>query len=197
MKLLFVNACIRGDKSRTLRLCKKYIDEFIEKNNEQQWEIEEINLDKEDIKPIDSEILAERDALLAKKEFDNPMFKWANQIIEADYIVIGAPYWEFTFPAKLRIYIERCSVTGLTYVYGEDGIPKGKAKAKELAYITTSGGKIGSFNCGYDFIKAICMLFGIEKTSFFSAECLDIIGNDVEQILTEAESKISQTISKS
>lgn len=197
MKLLFVNACIRGDKSRTLRLCKKYIDEFIEKNNEQQWEIEEINLDEENINPLDSKLLAERDAMLAKKAFDDPVFKWANQIIEADYIVIGAPYWEFTFPAKLRIYIERCSVTGLTYVYGEDGIPKGKAKAKELVYITTSGGNIGSYNCGYEFMKAICALFGIEKTSFISAEGLDIVGNDVEQILTEAERKISQIISKS
>lgn len=197
MKLLFVNACIRGDKSRTLRLCKKYIDEFIEKNNEQQWEIEEINLDEENINPLDSELLAERDAMLAKKAFDDPVFKWANQIIEADYIVVGAPYWEFTFPAKLRIYIERCSVTGLTYVYGEDGIPKGKAKAKELVYITTSGGNIGSYNCGYDFMKAICALFGIEKTSFISAEGLDIIGNDVEKILAETERKISQIISKS
>lgn len=197
MKLLFVNACIRGDKSRTLRLCKKYIDEFIEKNNEQQWEIEEINLDEENINPLDSKLLAERDAMLAKKAFDDPVFKWANQIIEADYIVIGAPYWEFTFPAKLRIYIERCSVTGLTYVYGEDGIPKGKAKAKELVYITTSGGNIGSYNCGYNFMKAICALFGIEKTSIVSAEGLDIVGNDVEQILTEAERKISQIISKS
>lgn len=197
MKLLFVNACIRGDKSRTLRLCKKYIDEFIEKNNEQQWEIEEINLDEENINPLDSKLLAKRDAMLAKRAFDDPVFKWANQIIEADYIVIGAPYWEFTFPAKLRIYIERCSVTGLTYVYGEDGIPKGKAKAKELVYITTSGGNIGSYNCGYDFMKAICALFGIEKTSFISAEGLDIVGNDVEQILTEAERKISQIISKS
>lgn len=197
MKLLFVNACIRGDKSRTLRLCKKYIDEFIEKNNEQQWEIEEINLDEENINPLDSKLLAKRDAMLAKKAFDDPMFKWANQIIEADYIVVGAPYWEFTFPAKLRIYIERCSVTGLTYVYGEDGIPKGKAKAKELVYITTSGGNIGSYNCGYEFMKAICALFGIEKTSFISAEGLDIVGNDVEQILTETERKISQIISKS
>lgn len=197
MKLLFVNACIRGDKSRTLRLCKKYIDEFIEKNNEQQWEIEEINLDEENINPLDSKLLAKRDAMLAKKAFDDPVFKWANQIIEADYIVVGAPYWEFTFPAKLRIYIERCSVTGLTYVYGEDGIPKGKAKAKELVYITTSGGNIGSYNCGYEFMKAICALFGIEKTSFISAEGLDIIGNDVEKILAETERKISQIISKS
>lgn len=197
MKLLFVNACIRGDKSRTLRLCKKYIDEFIEKNNEQQWEIEEINLDEENINPLDSKLLAERDAMLAKKAFDDPVFKWANQIIEADYIVVGAPYWEFTFPAKLRIYIERCSVTGLAYVYGEDGIPKGKAKAKELVYITTSGGNIGSYNCGYEFMKAICALFGIEKTSFISAEGLDIIGNDVEKILAETERKISQIISKS
>lgn len=197
MKLLFVNACIRGDKSRTLRLCKKYIDEFIEKNNEQQWEIEEINLDEENINPLDSKLLEKRDAMLAKKAFDDPVFKWANQIIEADYIVVGAPYWEFTFPAKLRIYIERCSVTGLTYVYGEDGIPKGKAKAKELVYITTSGGNIGSYNCGYEFMKAICALFGIEKTSFISAEGLDIIGNDVEKILAETERKISQIISKS
>ena len=189
MKVLFVNACVREKYSRTDQLCRDYISKL-----PQEAEVIEVNLDKEGIKPLDKELLKKRDGLLSSKSFDDPMFDYAKQLMDAEHIIIGAPYWDLSFPALLKIYLEHCSVTGLTYIYNEKGIPEGQCKAKSLSYITTSGGPIGDFNFGYDYIKGLCQLFGIPKTHFASAEALDVWGNDVDGIITNAKEKITEIV---
>ncbi len=194
MKLLFVNACIRGEKSRTFELCQDYLKKFGDAKEGQDWEIEEINLNEMEIKPLDNEELTKRDELLKVGNTDDPMFDLAKQLIQADHILIGAPYWDFSFPAKLKIYLERCSVTGVTFVYSPEGIPEGKCRANEVIYLTTAGSPIGEYNLGYDYVKGLCSLFGIDKKYFASAEGIDIIGNDVKKIMDEAKAQITTII---
>lgn len=194
MKFLFVNACIRGEDSRTYQLCRDYIEKFKEAKKNEDWTMEEVNLNDMDLQPLNKERLANRDRLAREKKFADQEFDLARQIIEADHILIGAPYWDLAFPAKLKIYIERCSVTGLTFIYSPEGIPEGQCRAKSLSYVTTSGSAIKDFNFGYEYIKGICALFGIKKTYFASAEELDIIGKDVPKIMAEAKDKITDII---
>lgn len=194
MKFLFVNACIRGEDSRTYQLCRDYIEKFKEAKKNEEWTLEEVNLNDMDLQPLNKERLANRDRLAREKKFADQEFDLARQIIEADHILIGAPYWDLAFPAKLKIYIERCSVTGLTFIYSPEGIPEGQCRAKSLSYVTTSGSAIKDFNFGYEYIKGICALFGIKKTYFASAEELDIIGKDVPKIMAEAKDKITDII---
>ena len=194
MKFLFVNACIRGEDSRTYQLCRDYIEKFKEAKKNEDWTLEEVNLNDMDLQPLNKERLANRDRLAREKKFADQEFDLARQIIEADHILIGAPYWDLAFPAKLKIYIERCSVTGLTFIYSPEGIPEGQCRAKSLSYVTTSGSAIKDFNFGYEYIKGICALFGIKKTYFASAEELDIIGKDVPKIMAEAKGKITDII---
>lgn len=194
MKFLFVNACIRGEDSRTYQLCRDYIEKFKEAKKNEDWTLEEVNLNDMDLQPLNKERLANRDRLAREKKFADQEFDLARQIIEADHILIGAPYWDLAFPAKLKIYIERCSVTGLTFIYSPEGIPEGQCRAKSLSYVTTSGSAIKDFNFGYEYIKGICALFGIKKTYFASAEELDIIGKDVPKIMAEAKDKITDII---
>ena len=194
MKFLFVNACIRGENSRTYQLCRDYIEKFKEAKKNEDWTLEEVNLNDMDLQPLNKERLANRDRLAREKKFADQEFDLARQIIEADHILIGAPYWDLAFPAKLKIYIERCSVTGLTFIYSPEGIPEGQCRAKSLSYVTTSGSAIKDFNFGYEYIKGICALFGIKKTYFASAEELDIIGKDVPKIMAEAKDKITDII---
>lgn len=194
MKFLFVNACIRGEDSRTYQLCRDYIEKFKEAKKNEEWTLEEVNLNDMDLQPLNKERLANRDRLAREKKFADQEFDLARQIIEADHILIGAPYWDLAFPAKLKIYIERCSVTGLTFIYSPEGIPEGQCRAKSLSYVTKSGSAIKDFNFGYEYIKGICALFGIKKTYFASAEELDIIGKDVPKIMAEAKDKITDII---
>lgn len=194
MKFLFVNACLRGDNSRTLELCTDYIEKFKKAKAGEDWSFEEVDLNSTEILPLNKERELKREETAKAKQFDDPEFALAKQLMGAEHILIGAPYWDLSFPAKLKIYLERCSVTGLTFIYSPEGIPEGQCKAKNLSYVTTSGSAIGEFNFGYDYIKGLCALFGIEKTHFASAEELDIIGKDVQKILGNAKDKITDII---
>ena len=186
MRVLFVNCCIRGQESRTLRLCRAAIEQM--KETLEDVSVEELILDQEDILPLNSQRLAQRHELEEKGAFDHPMFRYGRQFAEADLILVGAPYWEYQFPAMLRCYLEQVSVCGLTFVYTEEGRPKGLCKASKLFYVTTAGGPIMDRNCGFDYIKTLCgNMLGFTDIDYVAAECLDVWGVNVEEKLQEAE----------
>ena len=117
-KLLFINACVRGDRSRTLRLCKKYISTFLAYHTDYEWT--ELDLNEMTLIPQNRRELDKRDAFIEAGDFSDPMFDLAKQFMDADHIVIGAPYWDLEFPSLLKIYFERVSVSELTYVFQGD-----------------------------------------------------------------------------
>ena len=89
---------LRGDESRTLTLCREYL-EGVEG-------VKEVNLSELHLEPYYGDSAAYRAQLEAKGLFDDPMFDIGKDFAEADEIVIGAPYWDLSFPAALKIYIE-------------------------------------------------------------------------------------------
>ena len=108
MKILFVNGCLRGEESRTLRLCRAALDQM--KQTLGDITVEELNLDREDVQPLNGLRLARRHALEQAEQFDDSIFRYARQFAEADLILVGVPYWEYQFPAMLRCYLEQVSV---------------------------------------------------------------------------------------
>ena len=148
-----------------------------------------------DIEVQDGSFIERRDAFLRTGDFSDSMFDLAKQLIAADHVVIGAPYWDLSFPAKLKMYLERCSVDKLTFVYDDHGVPHGQCRAKALTYITTAGGYIGDFNFGFDYVKGLCsMLFGIRELHFAAADGIEIIGVDVAARMEEAKGKFEEII---
>lgn len=181
--ILFVNACVRKD-SRTKRLANCLLGKLND-------DIKEINLEKEKILPLTEESLNFRTKLIESGDFNNPVFDYAKDFAKADTIVIAAPFWDLSFPASLKCYIEAINILGITFGYSSDGVPYGLCKAKKLYYITTSGGKIFNSEFGFGYIKSLCENFyGIKDVVFIKAEELDIIGSDVENILKKAEAEI-------
>ena len=181
--ILYINACCR-ENSRTDELAKHLLSRL--KGN-----IQEVKLYEEDLKPLDSKLLGERDRLLNDGKTDDEMFSLANQFASADVIVISAPYWDLMFPSVLKVYLENICVCGVTFRYSEKGVPLSLCKADKLYYVTTSGGFIGENNFGFDYVKAIATgFFGIGDVKFFSAEGLDIFGADVNLIMQKAKEEI-------
>ena len=178
-KILFINACVR-ESSRTEELARYLSDRL-------DGEITEISLYKENLSPIEETSLEKRN----RHDFSGEEFMYAKQFQCADTIVIAAPLWDLSFPAVLKIYLENITVSGLTFEYSKEGRPVGKCNAKELYYITTSGGYIGKFNFGFDYVSALSKgFFGIGNVKFFSAEGLDIYGADVAEIMQQAKKNI-------
>ena len=182
--ILFVNGCVR-ENSRTLELAQAVLAKEID-------QIEEIRLYPDGPEGLDAEKLSLRDEVLATGDLDHPMLRWARQFAQADTIVIAAPYWDLAFPAKVRAYLEEVTVSGVTFRYGENGIPQGLCKAKRLIYVTTAGGPIfENFNFGFDYVKALAQgFYGIPNISLVKAEGLDIWGADVEAIMDAAKAAI-------
>lgn len=173
--------------SRTHILAEKVL-------NKLDGNIEEVNLEQAMIMPLTQTSLQERDSLVEKNDFDAPIFKYANQFVQADEIVIAAPYWDLSFPSTVRIYFEAVTVSGLSFKYTPDGGVQGLCKAKRIIYVTTAGGSIMNYNMGYDYIKALAKNFyGIPDVLCFKAENLDIAGANVQEIIKNAIDEICLT----
>ena len=113
------------------------------------------------------------------------MLRYAKQFAAADEIVIAAPFWDLSFPAKLKIYFEQITVSGITFKYA-NGVPMGLCKAKSLTYVTTSGGPIFS-DFGYTYVKTLARdFYGIRKTKAYRAMNLDADMITAEDLLTKA-----------
>ena len=181
--ILFINGCVR-EHSRTLELAQAVLAKETDR-------IEEVRLYPDGPEGLDAQKLSLRDELLAKGEYGHPMFDLARQFALADAIVLAAPYWDLAFPAKVRAYLEEVTVSGVTFRYGENGIPQGLCKAKRLVYVTTAGGPIFQ-NYGYKYVKALAQgFYGIPEVTMVKAEGLDIFGADPEAIMAAAIAEIS------
>lgn len=181
--VLLINACARAE-SRTLALAQKAAKTISDNYTM-------LDLYEEDIRPVDSDTLSRRDLFISRHDYTDDMFRYARQFREADEIVIAAPYWDMSFPAVLKCYIEAICVNGLTFRYTEEGVPEGLCRARRLVYVTTAGGYIGEYNYGYDYIRQLFVgLFGIRDTICIKAEGLDIAGADVRGILASAGARL-------
>ena len=181
MNVLFINACVRKE-SRT----KILADYLLEKIG---GKVTEINLGKDLPQPFDEKMLLKRNELIKKEAFDDEMFLYARQFAQADIIVIAAPFWDFSFPAVFKAFIEHVNVSGLVFKYTASGIET-LCKAKTLYYVTTMGG-YNPVDYGFGYVKALCKtLYGIKNVRLIKAEGLDIVGNDVNAILAAAKKEI-------
>ena len=159
---LYINCCVRKE-SRTNRLAKVVLQKLGK-------DYTELKLYEENLRPLDLEKLNRRTELIER----------------GDFIVIAAPYWDLSFPAPLKNYIENIYVTGIVSAYNENGLPVGLCKANYLYYVTTAGGPYDP-TYSYGYIESLAKIFfGIPKTHLVKAEMLDIAGNDAEKILNNA-----------
>ena len=158
---LYINCCVR-EESRTNRLARAVLQKL-------GGDITELKLYEE--------------KLIEQGDYSDPIFDYAKQFASADSIVIAAPYWDLSFPATLKTYIENIYVTGIVSEYDENGMPRGLCKAQELYYVTNAGGPYAP-TYSYGYIESLAKnFFGIPTTHLVKAEMLDMEGNDAEEIL--------------
>ena len=184
MTTLFVNACLRGTHSRTLELCREYLADVPD--------VQEVDLSVLRLQPFYAEEVAYRMGLQQAGNFDDPIFDLSLQFAAADDIVIGAPYWDLSFPAALKVYIEHVSVCDIAFTYTEDARCVGKCKARTLTFISSCGGFVDGANYGYEYLCGIANMFGIPEVRFVVAEGLDIVGIDVNACMDKARDQIAK-----
>lgn len=176
-KLLFLNACIDRERSRTLRIARAAVSILEDRG----YETEEIILEDEYVLPMTTEILGKRNTLLKEGRYDNPMFSNARTFRDADRIIIAAPFWDFGFPSVLKTYLESVSCPGITYRYTPEGELVGLCRAERITYITTRGGFVSDEkDLGFATIGELGNYFGIPEVDCISANAMDIPTTDVD-----------------
>ena len=186
MKLLFVNGCIsqRGEKSRTLAMVKAFLEAW--KALHPEAEVEAVAPETLlALKPFEPEMLNDRDALAGIGCFDAPVFDLARQFRAADRVVVAAPFWDLSFPAALRTYIEYISANGLTYHYEADGC-HGDCRGEKLAYLTSGGDAERPESLGVLYWKQLAAMFGIPAFEYVFAGGLDLDPAKTDELLEAA-----------
>ena len=183
MKLLYIDCCISvHEVSRTKLLADTFLSAW--RAAHPQDEIETLDLKNLDLSPLNPNTLVKREAALEEGRTDSAEFALARQFAAADRIVTAAPFWELSFPAQLRLYIEHIAAAGITFGYAPQG-QIGLCRAEKLLFLTTAGGPMEGQNCGSDHWRALCPFFGIPAYHFLGAPMQDVIELDHEAILRD------------
>ncbi len=190
VKLLFVNACARKE-SRTLELCRYFLQKYKECHSD--VEIEEIKICEDAaLLPMDEQKLTLRNELIAKKDWNHPMMHYALQWNQAEKILIGAPYWDWSFPSVLKIYVENIMISELNFVFQENR-SVGLCKGEKMLYLTTAGGSAKE-NMGYDYMKRVLMELGKYESTYIHADNLDVFGVEIAAEMEKAKKEIDKII---
>ena len=183
--ILFVNACVRKE-SRTRQLAGKLLSKL-------DKPFEEIRLEEITFPTSNEEYLNKRDQLISKGDLQNPLFDLARQFSKAETIVIAAPYWDLSFPATVKQYLELINVVGITFKYSAEGIPVGLCKAGRLFYVSTAGGTYVPDTFGFGYVKALAEnYYGIQYVRKIEAVGLDIDGADANAIMADAMAALAE-----
>lgn len=182
--ILFVDCCIRREGSRTKTLAEHFL-KALEKTGD--YDITRLVLMDEGLSYMSEGFFRQRDEILAEKDFAHPRFRYAHQFAEADKIVVAAPFWDLSFPALLKVYIENLCVEGITFRTGEKGL-EGLCRADHLVYLTTRGGYYAGtpLEMGSRYMEAMSEFFGIERYTCVAAEGLDAGVMPAEELLAAA-----------
>ena len=184
-KALLVDCCIRREKSRTAKLLKAFAEglpaDMIQ---------ERLVLDEEPLSCFTGPYFQQRERLLQSGQLDHHRFHYAHQFADADIVCIAAPFWDLSFPALLKIYIEQISVDGITFSSGHGGL-KGLCKGSDLIFLTTRGGIYtgDEMEMGSRYLDAMHHFFGFDRYTCIAADGLDMSSTDVSAVLAEAEEK--------
>lgn len=182
-KLLYIDACIRDEQSRTKRIATPIVEAL-----KQKYEVQTLVINDLDLSIVKKDLITKRN----NGDIDPQVMSWAESVRDADRIVIAAPFWDMSIPAALKNFLELCSIFDVTFK-SDDKTCYGNCKAEKMLYITTRGMDINTGDVleqGSSYLKALSWLWGIGPLEVVSAQNMDYLSE------REIEERISKAISE-
>jgi FMN-dependent NADH-azoreductase len=99
------------------------------------------------------------------------------QFLDADIVVIGAGFYNFSIPSQLKAWIDRIAVRGKTFSYGENG-PVGLAAGKRVIVVLARGNVYGegspysAYEHAETLLRSVFTFVGVLDLEFIVAEGL-------------------------
>lgn len=182
-KILHIISSPRGAASQSIQLGNAIVEKLQEAYPLNS--LKEINLVKTQFPHLEEAHLA---AFFTPAEERTPESELAIQhsdeaireLQEADFIVIGAPLYNFTIHSALKAWIDHITRAGVTFKYDEHG-PQGLLKDKKVYIAMSSGGiysdgPMQAMDFVSPYLKTILGFIGLTDISIFRAEGLAIPG---------------------
>ena len=135
MKLLHLDTSALGTNSVTRELTAAVVARWQDAHADLTAEYRD--LDTDPLPHLTGRSLAKADP--AQAEADEATLQ---QFLDADVVVIGAPFYNFSIPSTLKAWIDRVAVAGRTFRYTEAG-PEGLAGGKKVVIVSGRGGQYG------------------------------------------------------
>ena len=182
-KLLYIDGCIRGELSRTKKIAEPVVQALKE-----NYEVTTLCLNQLELEIVKEELIAKRNS----GQIDPVVMGWAEQVRDADRIVIAAPFWDMSFPAALKNFFELCSIFDVTFK-SDDKTCFGNCRAEKLLYITSRGMDISTgdpLEQATPYLKALSWLWGIGPLQVVVAQNMDYVTEE------EIEEKVKAAIAE-
>lgn len=170
-KLLYIDACIRDEESRTKRIATPIVEAL-----KQRYDVQTLVINDLELSIVQKDLITKR----MSGDIDPQVMSWAESVRDADRIVIAAPFWDMSIPAALKNFLELCSIFDVTFK-SNDKTCYGNCKAEKMLYITTRGMDIDTgdvLDQGTSYLKALSWLWGIGPLQVVSAQNMDYISAD-------------------
>ncbi len=119
-----------------------------------------------------------------------------NELIAADYVVLGAPMYNFNVPSTLKAYIDQVIRMGRTFSMENGNFVPLLPPGKKLLVITARGGMFrpGMPTAAYDlqepFLKIVFGFVGITDITFIHADGLNFGDEQRDHSLAAAETAL-------
>ena len=179
--LLYIDACVRDEESRTKRVAEPIMAELAKKYDVTKFVLNELPLDV-----VKKPLLAKRLA----GDIPREVMSWAKAVRDADRIVIAAPFWDMGIPAVLKTFFELCSIFDVTFK-SDDKTCYGNCRAEKMLFITSRGMNISTgdeIEQATPYLKALSWLWGLGPLQVVAMQNMDYVSAE------EIENKIATAI---
>ena len=180
-KLLYIDACIRNEESRTKRIATPIVEALKEK-----YDVDTLCLNDLNLEIVKEDLVIRRN----NGEIDPTVMAWAEMVRDAERIVIAAPFWDMSFPAALKVFFELCSIFDVTFK-SNDKTCYGNCNAEKMLFITTRGMDIATGDLveqATPYLRALTWLWGMGPLHVVAAQNMDYVSQE------EIEEKIRVAI---
>jgi FMN-dependent NADH-azoreductase len=198
-KVLYITANPKADEqSYSLSVGRAFLDAYRKERAEDQ--IIELDLYQTDIPHIDTDVFSGWGKLQQGKGFEElsadekakvaRINELTEQFVAADKYVFVTPMWNFSFPPKVKAYIDTICIAGKTFKYTSEG-PVGLLNGRKAVHIQARGGVYSEgpakdMEFGDRYLRTIFQFVGITDVTSIYVEGMAQMPDQADQIKEKA-----------
>ena len=178
VKLLHIDSSIMQEASVTRKLSSDVVAEWLKANP--ATSVESLDLAVDAPNHFGADAMGIRGVEQAEESesqrYENEVSEsLVSQFLDADVVVIGVPFYNFSIPTQLKAWIDRVAQAGRTFKYTENG-PVGLAGGKTVILAVARGGVYSNSEAGQamehqeSYLKVVFGFFGITDVRVIRAE---------------------------